>query len=128
MSYEERPADERIKGFLQRIDHAAKAREIAEATDYSIGYVRKRCNAMADAGIINSQQGVYVIGHDIPGYENPTILNGDRSYLLNIIQDQKPSKLPEARSMSSDKLRKLIKEEIATATYPLGNRTVRYSS
>jgi len=82
---------------------------------------------MSEADIINRQEGGFIIGHDIPGRDNPTILNSDRSYLLNLVKEHEPDRLSKARSMSVKELQKFIKREIATSTYPLGNKTVSYS-
>lgn len=128
MGYNRKPVDDAIESYLRSIDHSAKAREIAEAIDYHRSYVGKRCRVMADEGILDREEGGFIIGHDIPGRDNPTILNSDRTYLLDIVQEHEPELLSEARSMSVRELRKLIKREIATATYPLGNRTVSYST
>jgi predicted amidohydrolase YtcJ len=133
MSYDRKPADDKIESYLRSIDHSAKAREIAEAIDYHPSYVGKRCrmmsasDMMSEADIINRQEGGFIIGHDIPGRDNPTILNSDRSYLLNLVKEHEPDRLSKARSMSVKELQKFIKREIATSTYPLGNKTVSYS-
>jgi len=127
MSYDRKPADDKIESYLRSIDHSAKAREIAEATDYHPSYVGKRCRMMSEANIIDRQEGGFIIGHDIPGRDNPTILNSDKSYLLNLVKEHEPDRLSKARSMSVKELQKFIKREIATSTYPLGTKTVSYS-
>jgi len=127
MSYNRKPVDDKIESYLRSIDHSAKAREIAEAIDYHPSYVGKRCRVMSEADITNRQEGGFIIGHDIPGRDNPTILNSDRSYLLSLVKEHEPDRLSKARSMSVKELQKFIKHEIATSTYPLGNKTVSYS-
>jgi len=127
MSYDRKPADNKIVSYLRSIDHSAKAREIAEAIDYHPSYIGKRCRVMSGVDIIDRQEGGFIIGHDIPGRDNPTILNSDRSYLLSLVKEHEPDRLSKARSMSVKELQKFIKREIATSTYPLGNKTVSYS-
>lgn len=127
MSYERKPADDEIESYLRTIDHSAKAREIAEEIDYHPSYVGRRCRVMSDEGILDREEGGFIIGHDIPGRDNPTILNSDRSYLLSLVKEHEPEKVSSVRSKSAQELQKFIKQEIATATYPLGNRTVYYS-
>lgn len=127
MTYNRKPADDEIESYLEGIEGKAKIREIAESIDYHPSYVGKRCRMMATEDIIEREEGGFVIGHDIPGRDNPTILNSDRSFLLDIVQEHEPESLSRARSMSVKDLQKFIKKEIATATYPLGNRKVNYS-
>ena len=127
MSYDRKPVDDEIESYLRSIDHSAKARGIAEAIDYHPSYVGKRCRVMAGESILNRQEGGFIIGHDIPGRDNPTILNSDRSYLLSLVKEHEPDKLSKARAMSVKDLQKFIKREIATSTYPLGTKTVSYS-
>ena len=127
MSYDRKPVDDKIESYLRSIGHSAKAREIAEDIDYHPSYVGKRCRVMSEADIINRQEGGFIIGHDIPGRDNPTILNSDRSYLLSLVKEHAPNSLSKAQSMSANEIQELIKREVATSTYPLGNRTVSYS-
>lgn len=127
MSYEKKPVDDKIESYLSSIDHSAKAREIAEAIDYHPSYVGSRCRAMSDSGLLNREEGGYIIGHNIPGQDNPTILGSNRSFLLSIVREHKSEELSKAQSMTTKDLQKFIKREIATATYPLGNRSVSYS-
>jgi len=83
---------------------------------------------MAEAEILRREEGGYVIGHDIPGMDSPVILNSDPDHLLNIVEEVAPSRLSEARGKPVNELRKFIKDELATATYPLGNRKVSYEA
>lgn len=127
MTYSRKPADDEIEAHLKKLEGKAKIREIAESIDYHPSYVGKRCRVMAEEGIIEREEGGFIIGHNIPGRDNPTILNGNRSFLLEIIEEHEPDSLSKARSMSVKELQKFIKKEIATATYPLGNRKVNYT-
>ena len=128
MSYEKKPADEDIVEFLKHIDYSARPAEIARETGLSKPYVTRRCKIMADAGILIREEGGYVIGHDIPGLESPVILTADREYLLNIVREIAPDRVSEVRGKPADELRKFIKDELATNTYPLPNRKVSYAA
>lgn len=128
MSYESKPADDRIESYLKDIEGSAKAWEIADSMDLSKSYVGQRCRRMAEAGRISREEGGYIIGHDIPGRDNPTILNGNRDFLLDIVKDELPDRLSDARKMSAKELQRLIRNEIAEASYSLGNRSVSYTT
>jgi predicted transcriptional regulator len=128
MSYELKPVDDKIERYLKSADGTVKVRTIANSIDYHRGYVGRRCKRMAEAGRIERHEGGYVIGHDISGRDSPTILSDDRDHLLSIIREEAPERLPEAQGKSVKELRKLIKREVADATYPLGTRSVSYSA
>jgi DNA-binding Lrp family transcriptional regulator len=127
LSYDPNPADDKIESYLETIDKPARIADIAEATGLSEPYVGKRCRAMAETGRITRHEGRYIIGHDIPGMESPVILNDDREHLLSIVREVAPDRVTEASQKPLDELRKFIKNELATSTYPLGNRKVSYA-
>jgi|GEM_PF-3078934 len=128
MGYDKKPADEKIVEYLKEIERTARPSEIADGTGLSKAYVTRRCRALAEAGKLVREEGGYIIGHDIPGMDSPVILNADREYLLDIVREVAPERMSEARSKPVDELRKFIKNELATATYPLGNRKVSYAA
>ena len=128
MDYNNRPADDKIAEYLETTGRTARPSEIARETGLSKSYVTRRCKRMAEAEILRREEGGYVIGHDIPGMDSPVILNSDPDHLLNIVEEVAPSRLSEARGKPVNELRKFIKDELATATYPLGNRKVSYEA
>ena len=125
---EETPADEKIVEYLNSIDYAARPAEIAEATGYSQPYVTRRCRVLWEADRLAREEGRYIVGHDIPGLESPVVLPEDRESLLGIVRRVASEKVSEARDMSADDLRSFIRNELATETYPLGNRKVSYAA
>lgn len=128
MGYDKTPADDKIVKFLKSIDYAARPAEIAEATSLSQAYVTKRCRVMWEHDLIQREQGRYIVGHDIPGLDSPVVLPEDRESLLEIVKSVAPGRMSEVRSKSTDNIRSFIRDELATDTYPLGNRKVSYAS
>jgi len=128
MAYDKKPADDKIVRYLNSIDYAARPAEIAEATDLSQSYVTRRCRALWDNDQIRREKGGYIIGHDIPGLDSPVVLPEDRESLVNVVRDVAPSRVSETRGMSVSEVRSFIKNELATDTYPLGNRKVSYGA
>lgn len=128
MDFDERPVDEKIVEFLERIDYAARPREIAEAIGYSQAYVTRRCRVMWEVDRLAREEGRYIVGHDIPGLESPVVLPEDRESLISIVRRVASEKMAEAGGMSADDLRSFIRDELATDTYPLGTRKVSYAA
>ncbi|OYR52638.1 hypothetical protein DJ73_10350 [Halorubrum sp. Ea1] len=128
MGYDKKPADDDIVEFLKSIDYAARPAEIADATGYSQNYVTGRCRVMWENDQIQREQGRYIVGHDIPGLDSPVVLPEDRKSLVEIVKSVAPSRVSEVRSKSADDIRSFIRDELATDTYPLGNRKVSYAT
>ncbi|SDY52287.1 hypothetical protein [Halopenitus persicus] len=128
MGYDKKPADDEIVTFLKSIDYAARPAEISQETDYSQNYVTKRCRVMWEYDVLRREQGRYIVGHDIPGLDSPVVLPEDRDSLLEIVTSVAPDRVSEVHSKSADEIRSFIRDELATDTYPLGNRKVSYAS